>query len=417
MIEEQTVLVLGAGASRDLGFPTGEKLLQDIYSFALKPSMGFTMDAKRGTLEVANSKLLARLLELAVGLGLANEQDETNESFVKKFAEELFNARPRSIDEFLSDRPVYSLIGRICIVFCISRYEDKNSKYFVPTMPERNVDSIFPDFGWYEYLWHKMTENVDSIEEFKKNKVTVITFNYDRSLEFYLFRALQSKFGKPDAEIADVFAEIEIKHVYGKLAPFYWEHNYLIQNSNMSGKDLAMECTDFSPWEPSVLFRLWGNVGSHGMDKRDFDSKRTVLTEVARSEIVNRFIKAANDIKIYSEVLEEHKNREYLEDLMKAKRIYFLGFGYHEQNLLALGLTNGVLSEDTQILGTAYNMTDGEMQDKKNRITKSIGWKLRGNRGQSNNVVRLANLCEITNHKEASVIKEFFRTYKNADLV
>ena len=405
MIEEQTVLVLGAGASRDLGFPTGERLWKDIYNFVRKRSMGFTMGDKRGSLEIDNAQLLANLLKEAVGLGLANEQDETNEGFVKKFAEELYNAQPESIDQFLSDRPEYSLIGRICIVFCISRYEDKNSKNFIPTIPERSFDYVFPDFGWYEYLWHKMTENVNSIEEFKKNRITVITFNYDRSLEFYLFRALQSKFGKHDAEIADVFAEIEIKHVYGRLAPFYWEQNYLNLNSGLSEEDLAMACNDFSPWEPSVLFRIWGDVGTHGMDKRDFDSNRSVLTEQARSEIVNRFIDAANDIKIYSEVIGAHKSDEYLKDLNTAKRIYFLGFGYHEQNLLALGLKDKVLLESVAIFGTAYNMSDGEMETKRKRISQSVSC-----------TVILSNDWNNKNSKD-SIIKDFFRKVPYADLV
>ena len=356
MINEQTVLVLGAGASDDLGFPLGKKLWQDIYSFVCGNSNGLRKGNSKGTSmrsDIDNSKLLARLLELAVGLGLANEQKETNETFVKKFAEELFDAQPRSIDEFLSDRPEYSLIGRICIVFCISRYEDKNSKNFFPV--KKGEDYAFPDFGWYKYLWDKMTENIDSIEEFKgKNKITVITFNYDRSLEFYLFRALKAKFNEHDADVADVFKDIEIKHVYGKLAFFYWELNYLYQNSGLSKEDYMMKANDFSPWEPSVLFRLCGEVGTHGMDARDFDSNRSVLTEEARSQIVRRFIDAANDIKIYSEVIDAHKGREYLTDLNNAKRIYFLGFGYHEQNLLALGITdtNRVLNEGAKIFGT-----------------------------------------------------------------
>ncbi len=367
MIKEQTVLVLGAGASCDLGFPLGKKLWQDIYSFVHAKSYGIRKGGTKNTstrIGIDNSKLLARLLELAVGLGLEKEQKETDVTFVEKFGEELFEAQPISIDQFLSDRPEYSLIGRICIVFCISIYEDENSERFIPTMSEGSVDYVFPKFGWYEYLWYKMTESVDSIEGFKKNKVTVITFNYDRSLEFYLFRSLKAKFGKYEAEAADVFADIEIKHVYGKLAPFYWEHNYLNINSDLSKDRLAKKCTDFCPWEPSVLIRLWGDVGSHGMDQRDFDDNRTVLTDEARSEIVNTFIDAANNIKIYSEVIDAHKSREYLNNFNNAKRIYFLGFGYHEQNLLALGMndTDRVLNESVKIFGTAYGMSDGEME-------------------------------------------------------
>ena len=418
MINEQTVLVLGAGASCDLGFPLGKRLWQDIYSFVCSKSYGLKKGSSNGTsmrTDLDNSKLLARLLELAVGLGLASEQKETDERFVRKFAEELFEAQPISIDQFLSDRPEYSLIGRICIVFCISRYEDENSERFTPIEPESGLDYVFPDFGWYEYLWHKMSENVNSIEEFKKNRITVITFNYDRSLEFYLFRSLKAKFGKHEAEAADVFAEIEIKHVYGKLAPFYWEHNYLNLNSDLSEEGLAMACNDFSPWVPTVLFRLWGDVGSHGMDNRDFNSNRTVLTEEARSEIVNRFIDAANDIKIYSEVQNENMSREYLIDFNNAKRIYFLGFGYHAQNLLALGMTDTdrVLNEGAIIFGTAYGMSDGEMETKRRRLCRNKGVP---NAEPQFAGVNLNNNWGNMNSKD-SIIKDFFRNVPKANLV
>lgn len=415
MIEEQTVLVLGAGASHDLGFPTGERLWQDIYSFVCGQSNGLRKGSTRGTsmrIDIDNAKLLACLLKEAVGLGLANEQDETSEGFVKKFAEELFNAQPISIDQFLSDRLEYSLIGRICIVFCISRYEDKNSKNFIPTIPERSYDYIFPDFGWYKYLWDKMTENVDSIEEFKKNnKIMVITFNYDRSLEFYLFRALKSKYNKHDDDIADVFKDIKIKHVYGKLGSFYWELNNSNQSHGLGAEGYMMKGNDFSPWESSVLFRICGDVGTHGMDARDFESNRSVLTDEARTQLVNRFIGAANDIKIYSEVLEEKKSQEYLTDLNNAKRIYFLGFGYHEQNLLALGMTDKVLNDDIKIFGTAYNMSDGEMVNKRNRISQSINLQTRTSKD-----VTLSNKCKNMNPND-SIIKDFFRKIPGADLV
>lgn len=71
MIEEQTVLVLGAGASRDLGFPTGERLWQDIYSFVCGISNGLRKGSTKGTsmrIQIENAKLLACLLKEAVGL-------------------------------------------------------------------------------------------------------------------------------------------------------------------------------------------------------------------------------------------------------------------------------------------------------------------------------------------------------------
>ena len=36
MIEQETVLILGAGASADYGFPLGKKLIEEIYIFIKK---------------------------------------------------------------------------------------------------------------------------------------------------------------------------------------------------------------------------------------------------------------------------------------------------------------------------------------------------------------------------------------------
>jgi hypothetical protein len=49
------------------------------------------------------------------------------------------------------------------------------------------------------------------------NKVSIITFNYDRSLEYYLLTCLHAKYKKGLLECAKVLEKIPIRHVYGKL--------------------------------------------------------------------------------------------------------------------------------------------------------------------------------------------------------
>ena len=65
------------------------------------------------------------------------------------------------------------------------------------------------------------------MEKFKKNNLRIITFNYDRSLEEFLLRAIQAKFGLPEWEAFDLFKEaVSIEHVYGDLGMTFAEFNY-----------------------------------------------------------------------------------------------------------------------------------------------------------------------------------------------
>jgi len=43
--------------------------------------------------------------------------------------------------------------------------------------------------SWYEYLFNQLTTRFD---DFEKNKLSILTFNYDRSLEFYLFTCMRA---------------------------------------------------------------------------------------------------------------------------------------------------------------------------------------------------------------------------------
>jgi hypothetical protein len=83
------------------------------------------------------------------------------------------------------------------------------------------------------------------------------------------------------------------------------------------------------------------------------------------------FVARAKEMKTYHEVSQDDR---YKEILSKAERIYFLGCGYHEQNINVLGLLQagsggrGILSEDVEIFGTAVNKSDKETEQIKNYV-------------------------------------------------
>jgi len=83
-----------------------------------------------------------------------------------------------------------------------------------------NIDYLFPprNSGWYQYLFNSLLVNGEP--RFSDNKLGIITFNYDRSLEAYLYTVLQDGFSKTPEEAKDILASLPIIHVHGILGKF-----------------------------------------------------------------------------------------------------------------------------------------------------------------------------------------------------
>src|SRR5215472_7632129 len=176
MITNPTVLVLGAGASADYGFPLGYTLVVQICA----------------GLSSVDSNLYKQLLSC----GFTTDEIE---GFRKAF--EL--SGQLSIDTFLEHRPEFLDIGKATIACCL-----------IPSEDETNFYRRSGRYRWYEYLFSRMTATK---EEFSRNQLSVLTFNYDRSLEHFLYLALTNSFGLQVGEVAQLLKSIPIVHLYGKL--------------------------------------------------------------------------------------------------------------------------------------------------------------------------------------------------------
>jgi hypothetical protein len=112
---------------------------------------------------------------------LADRYDHPLEKFIE-FRESFWKSGKPSIDEFLEHRGDFIEVGKLAIAYCLIPYEDEE-KLFSP-------DGHPGD--WYQYLVGKMNA---PFEDFGKNRLSVVTFNYDRSLEHYLLTTLQNAHG------------------------------------------------------------------------------------------------------------------------------------------------------------------------------------------------------------------------------
>jgi len=301
MISEETVFIIGAGGSVPYGYPTGAGLRKMIV-------MDFPKRYKR---LVTGERLQDTLSNEALDLAKTFECSST-----------------QSIDLFLSRNHQYADVGKKAIILIIL-FSELGSR-FREVAPNSDQD-------WYSHIFNRMTEkliNPDSWKEFKNNKVKFITFNYDRSLEYFLHESLSNSFTKaPKKEINDQINSIEFHHIYGKVSLLPWEKK-----------------TD-----------------ENEIDLPYFGSETESFDKLIKSDKVNLL---AKNIKIIHERSGDHLN-EVIESIKHAKKIFFLGFGYAEENIKILQLDT-ILNGNQNIFGTTLGFLDSEKARVKRSLIKSF---------------------------------------------
>lgn len=195
MIENKTVFVLGAGASCPYGYPSGKGLREEIIlNFCAQYVSYLNVDPiTKAYIAVESQKAKA---------------------FTYKFEK----SSTKSIDLFLARNPEFEDIGKIAIAFRIFAAEYVSK--FREQMKKMDID-------WYSYLFDKLTEGLvkkDDYIRFSENNVSIITFNYDRSLEHFLYESLVNSFNRilPD-KIKEQLIKLRIIHFFGQVAGLEWQ--------------------------------------------------------------------------------------------------------------------------------------------------------------------------------------------------
>jgi hypothetical protein len=113
-----------------------------------------------------------------------------------------------SVDAFLEKRPEFLKIGKAAMAVQLLHREQHDKLW----KQENN---------WMTYLYGRMMTN--TLEEFSKNNVSFITYNYDRSLEEFLCTSLSNAFGKDISACAAVLTKMNIIHLHGRLGYLPWQ--------------------------------------------------------------------------------------------------------------------------------------------------------------------------------------------------
>jgi len=267
MINVNTVLILGAGASKPFGFPTGAELVRDICDM----------------LESADSEDFQTILRL-----------HKRAREIKRFRNGLNEAKPRSVDAWLEHNREFLAIGKNAIACAILKRENRSN------------------FGvtdnWYDLLFEALNCPVD---QFGENRVAIVTFNYDRSLEYYLHRKLLATYTPATKRFCEEqLNKIPIVHVYGCLGPVEWE------------------------------------------DRR----RMVAYGEYEDEDIIGR---AAENIRIMSDKGNEDEGGYFGEahELLRrnVRAIYYFGFGFDPTNLERL--VPSLCFPGHKVLGTCYGLS------------------------------------------------------------
>jgi len=200
MIEAETCLILGAGASAPYGLPTGTELRDLILvthsvdgpETALK--YGFkTGHSQRGAtassaLNDWNNFLLNQ-----------RTSDPGAARILQEFRAKFHLARTASIDKFLQRN--------------MEQFGDIGKRQLASVLLNCERHPLV-DKGWYMELFSQICPRPEAL---KHEMLSVVTFNYDRSFEFFFWPAFKNTFALSDDDTNELFNRIKIVHVYGDL--------------------------------------------------------------------------------------------------------------------------------------------------------------------------------------------------------
>ncbi|MCE3238389.1 MAG: hypothetical protein K0R24_1370 [Gammaproteobacteria bacterium] len=139
----------------------------------------------------------------------------------RQLYEILNDFNPVSIDIFLRDNPSHEIAAKTMIVYSLLKRENKKN-FHIPENLEKKKKKEQND--WYPYFLNDITSGCSiNPNKLLENKLTIVTFNYDTSLDYFL----SDKLGKIESfkknNLAKSFINKKnIYHVYGHI-PFSLE--------------------------------------------------------------------------------------------------------------------------------------------------------------------------------------------------
>lgn len=225
MFERPTVIILGAGASEPFGFPLGRDLYQDILDGVgnVRARLDNREFSQLKGIGHQNSDYFAKepfeALASYLGSNLAKPflpEDVLSYGPVNRLFlfEEILGGNTNTrdtIDKFIWDNPSHAFIGKVLIAarVMLKMYKQDDGLMRLRSFSERYYDQRR---NWYHRLIDILRDGADGPEALQQNNLSIVTFNYDRSLDIALSGGLGSSERHSGAKLKDA---LQIFHVNG----------------------------------------------------------------------------------------------------------------------------------------------------------------------------------------------------------
>jgi len=332
---QKTVIILGAGASKDYGFPVGgeivDKLIEENRNdskgqvFFIGPEYGPEYEGRsyKSIFKFENTEKLKQYFREKFNLDLFNKQKCFKEDqyyhgwwslkifdFYRDFITNLELYRHSQIDYFLRTRKSYANFGKFMIA-----HEILNQEHEAKIKIENNsFDNDNKKHNWIGEFFAKIIQNAQQPEDLDKiaESLTIVTFNYDLLFEYYLDRFCQGD--NEWGEALERFKKkLKIIHIYGKLGRFGWE-------------------------DPELLNEIYGEEIPKNFVIRNFEQQNQ-FGFTNNKYCYEKVFELSKGIQ----VIGGEKHQAILPHIKKAQeaiydkncqQIFFFGFGFDENNLI-----------------------------------------------------------------------------------
>ncbi|WP_372574163.1 hypothetical protein [Ruegeria jejuensis] len=329
MSEKLTVFVVGAGASKEYGLPTGAELKTQIHAICDIPQVGLTNTRP----DPEDDWLLSIIKEMILFDGIRS-QDAGNlpnkiaakARLINKYVNDAWFIRDNillspSIDNFIHthrENPRIVKLGKALTRKLIAEAERKSSLYVDDASLQLQLPVNEIENTWLFALINCLLEAGD-FDEFldRLARVLFVVFNYDRCLEQFFKYYVVSYFRLGPKDKNRLSAALKIWHPYGSLSeanPFSSVEAFIRK---------AKSEVPFGQTDNDIGYLLWDPI--------------KMFTETEGFEGLRREYRDA-----------------VIDSIEKCDQVVFLGFGYHKQNLRILSSYDA--TNDCDVWGTCLGL-------------------------------------------------------------
>lgn len=315
MFERPTVFIVGAGASKEIGLPLGSDLTKAIAEkLNVRYKDGWTLS--NGDPCIA---------EAVVYWCRQNPSLDPNSYFHAGRSISGAMVQAISIDNYLHSHSYDQQtvwMGKLAVAQCILNAERSSS------IANRDGRGGLRELSnakdtWYNTFFQMLHEGVQPPDLDKIfDNVSIVTFNYDRSIEHFLPLALSNYYGIPDDEAQGLVAALRIEHPYGQVG--------------------------LLPWQDRQRGVAYGNEPG--------------------GQLLNRI---AGQIRTFTERVDDGEMLKRTRDLIgSAEVVVYLGFSYGQMNMDLLSVDTSAVRE---VYGTSFGISAANKIVVYNDISESLG--------------------------------------------